>query len=406
MNNLPIITLDGPAGVGKSTLARRVASILKLPYLDTGAMFRTVALRLGNGAEKLPAPDLLARCMGFRFQLEGVGENTVLLCNDIPIGREIRTEYVGELASRLATVGTVREYLKGAQQHLGKKTALVVEGRDMGTVIFPGARFKFFLDATPEVRGMRRFLELKARGEDAELSGITEMIRRRDYMDRNRTVAPLRPARDAIVIDTSDLDIDGVLRAILEIASTPSQAIEDAIRDPENSSLHLADCPQKEQKSAKLPDDSGETGEPAQDAERMTMPDDNNSKFSARQSIAQAVVSLSEETLSRIRARSLPRGDALATAQAAGILAAKRTAELIPLCHHKAISFAEIRFKTKNCPPSITIEAEIRSTNATGTETEALVAVQTAAATLYDMCKSIQRDIVIREARLVYTDQK
>ena len=166
MKCLPIITLDGPAGVGKSTLAKRLATILGIPYLDTGAMFRTIALRLGPGAEALPEDELRARCNAFRFKLQGGGEHSVLLCNGVPVGPEIRTEEVGRLASRLATSTVVRDCLKEAQRSLGE-SGLVAEGRDMGTVVFPTARFKFFLDARPEVRGMRRFEELQAKGEPA-----------------------------------------------------------------------------------------------------------------------------------------------------------------------------------------------------------------------------------------------
>ena len=147
MKYLPIITLDGPAGVGKSTLAKQVASILHIAYLDTGAMFRTLALRLGPDAAKLPDEELRERCRGFRFRLEGAGEKSVLLCNGEPVGDEIRTEEVGRLASRLATSPIVRDALKSAQRALGESTSLVAEGRDMGTVVFPAARFKFFLDA-------------------------------------------------------------------------------------------------------------------------------------------------------------------------------------------------------------------------------------------------------------------
>lgn len=136
MKCLPIITLDGPAGVGKSTLAKRLATILGIPYLDTGAMFRTIALRLGPGAEALPEDELRARCKAFRFKLQGGGEHSVLLCNGVPVGPEIRTEEVGRLASRLATSTVVRDCLKEAQRSLGE-SGLVAEGRDMGTVVFP-----------------------------------------------------------------------------------------------------------------------------------------------------------------------------------------------------------------------------------------------------------------------------
>lgn len=145
--------------------------------------FRTIALRLGPGAEALPEDELRARCNAFRFKLQGGGEHSVLLCNGVPVGPEIRTEEVGRLASRLATSTVVRDCLKEAQRSLGE-SGLVAEGRDMGTVVFPTARFKFFLDARPEVRGMRRFEELQAKGEPADLAQITEMIRQRDDMDR------------------------------------------------------------------------------------------------------------------------------------------------------------------------------------------------------------------------------
>ena len=157
-------------------LAKRLATILGIPYLDTGAMFRTIALRLGPGAEALPEDELRARCKAFRFKLQGGGEHSVLLCNGVPVGPEIRTEEVGRLASRLATSTVVRDCLKEAQRSLGESRSRRRRPRhgDRGV---PHARFKFFLDARPEVRGMRRFEELQAKGEPADLAQITEMIR-------------------------------------------------------------------------------------------------------------------------------------------------------------------------------------------------------------------------------------
>ena len=133
----------------------------------------------------------------------------------VPIRGEVRTEQVGMLAARIATVPVVREVLREAQRAMGEATPLVVEGRDMGTVVFPDARFKFFLDASPEVRALRRLRDLAARGVEADLVTLTEQIRQRDSLDRNRAVAPLRPAADAVIVDTSELDIAGVLGVLV-----------------------------------------------------------------------------------------------------------------------------------------------------------------------------------------------
>ena len=212
---LPVVTLDGPAGDGKTTLARRMAESLGLAYLDTGAMFRCMALKLGPGAEKLPEDELRSRCGQWTFTLSGMGQQSTLFCNGVAVRGEVRTEQVGMLAARIATVPVVRDILRQTQRAIGENSPLVAEGRDMGTVVFPDARFKFFLDAAPEVRAMRRLRDLEERGEAAELTSLTEQIRQRDALDRNRAVAPLRPAPDALIVDTSRLDIEGVLGVML-----------------------------------------------------------------------------------------------------------------------------------------------------------------------------------------------
>lgn len=210
-----LITLDGPAGVGKSTLAKRVAASLEVAYLDTGAMFRAVAYKLGGEAVDWPEDRLRDKLQGLVFRLHGTGELSGLIVNEEFLDKGIRSEEVGMLASTLAKMPVVREYLKQAQRDMGAETPLVAEGRDMGTVVFPEAGHKFFLDATIEERAKRRYLQLKSQGREADQDEIRAAIAARDDQDRNRAVAPLRAADDAVVIDTSEMNREEVYATIM-----------------------------------------------------------------------------------------------------------------------------------------------------------------------------------------------
>ncbi|WP_319762988.1 (d)CMP kinase [Maridesulfovibrio sp.] len=205
-----IITLDGPAGVGKSTLAKRLADRFEIAYLDTGAMFRGTAWKLGQGSWDWDEEKLDEALKGLEFTLSGSGSNSTLSLNGTPLTDEIRTETVGMWASNMARIPAVREYQKIAQRRIGETTSLIAEGRDMGTVIFPQAPCKFFLDADLEERARRRFEQLKEMGKPAEMEELIEQIGKRDEQDRNRKVAPLKPAEDSILVDTTNLDINGV----------------------------------------------------------------------------------------------------------------------------------------------------------------------------------------------------
>ena len=235
-----IVTIDGPAGVGKSTLAKRLAASLGVAYLDTGAMFRTLALYLdskgwraqapaggGPAADDPRLPELLAGCV---FTLRGAGGETELLCNGSPMGDAIRSEKAGMMAANIAVLPQVRESLKAAQQSLGAAFSLVAEGRDMGTAVFPGAARKIFLEAEPVIRARRRCLQLKEMGQTCDLAEQTEQIRQRDEQDRSRAIAPLRPAEDAVIIDTSRLNIDEVFAAILRAVCAEGAPIGRAVR--------------------------------------------------------------------------------------------------------------------------------------------------------------------------------
>jgi cytidylate kinase len=212
-----IVTLDGPAGVGKSTIAARLAGELGIAFLDTGAMFRAAAHTLGEGAWDWTQGILEQKLGDFEFTLRGSGKATELLLNGQPLPEDIRSEQAGLWASQLAVVPSVRAYMKMAQIFLGQTTSLVAEGRDMGSVVFPGAQFKFFLDADPEERARRRCRQLEAQGKPADFDTILANIQLRDDQDRNRSIAPLKPAEGAVVVDTTHISEGEVLTQVLGV---------------------------------------------------------------------------------------------------------------------------------------------------------------------------------------------
>ncbi|WP_022661155.1 (d)CMP kinase [Paucidesulfovibrio longus] len=210
-----VVTLDGPAGVGKSSMARELSEALAIPYLDTGAMFRAVAWKLGEGSWDWDEERLRAALKDVSFELHGSGGSSGLSLNGALIGDEIRSERVGMWASNVARLPVVREYMKAAQRAIGERSSLVAEGRDMGSVVFPRATVKFFLDADVRERARRRYEQLREMNEPADMDDLAESIRARDEQDRNRAVAPLRPAEDAVLVDTTHINKEQVAALLL-----------------------------------------------------------------------------------------------------------------------------------------------------------------------------------------------
>ncbi len=211
-----LITIDGPAGAGKTTIGKRLAGCLKYRYVDTGALYRAVAheaLRAGIASDD--DPKLRAMCGGLNLKFEEGSMGVRLLANDRDITDAIRTPEIAMAASKASAQPSVREHLLNVQRKLGKDRCVVFEGRDMGTVVFPDADVKFFLDAEPRVRAQRRFHEMK-HPPQMTLDEMEKEIVCRDQADSTRMLAPLRAAPDAVRIDSSRLSEDEVIRRMLD----------------------------------------------------------------------------------------------------------------------------------------------------------------------------------------------
>jgi cytidylate kinase len=209
---LSLIAIDGPSGVGKSTTARRVAAELGWQYLDTGAMYRAAALALHRSSVPLTDRKAVTRALE-GLELSQDAGRTFLRGEDV--SEAIRSPEVTRLVTPVSADAEVREVLVDQQRRIGASGNWVVDGRDIGTVVFTGACCKIFLTASPEARARRRFLELQAKGQAPVYGEIFADLQRRDHADSTRAVAPLRPAEDAVTLDSSDLTLDEVVARIV-----------------------------------------------------------------------------------------------------------------------------------------------------------------------------------------------
>ncbi len=212
------IAIDGPAGAGKSTIAKAVAKELKFIYVDTGAMYRAMALfMVCQGVDLQDTDEIIKKCQEADITIRYEDGVQVVLLNGENVNAFLRTEEVGNGASVVSRIPEVREALRELQQKLAAENDCIMDGRDIGTCILPNAQVKIFLTASSAVRAKRRYDELAVKGEECDLAKIQADIEERDYRDMHREASPLKQAEDAVLVDTSDMTVDQVIERLLQI---------------------------------------------------------------------------------------------------------------------------------------------------------------------------------------------
>ena len=216
---VPVITIDGPSGAGKGAVSSRCAAALGFHMLDSGAVYRSVATAaLDRGIEADDIPGLLRLCSDLDLQFVADDHGISVRLDGVPVDEKLRRESVSAMSSRIAVQPDVRAALLALQRSYRRRPGLVADGRDMGTIVFPDAPVKIFLDASVRERAQRRYKQLKDKGESVTFSRLFRDLEERDRRDRERAVAPTVPARDAILVDSTDLSLDDVVDRILQIA--------------------------------------------------------------------------------------------------------------------------------------------------------------------------------------------
>ena len=215
------IALDGPSGAGKSTVAKALAKRLGIIYVDTGALYRTIGLFVKeNGVDKGDRDGVISLLPKIDLNMEFTNGEQIITLNGSRVGDEIRTGEIAMYASAVSAIPEVRAFLLNTQRDIAAKNSVVMDGRDIGTVILPDAEVKVFMVASPEARARRRYLELSAKGESCTLEGVLADIIERDKNDSTRKTAPCVPAEDAVIFDNSDYDIEGSVDEVIKIIKT------------------------------------------------------------------------------------------------------------------------------------------------------------------------------------------